>query len=388
MIDLKLPEVGQRYNTSFNISKEMVQKFSEFSKDDNPIHVSIEGAYDYGFKNPVCHGAILLSEISRIIGTELPGYGALWSDLNISFVSPVFWGETVDIDIEVIQKSDSLGVIKLKILVMKGSKKVLTGTAKVLCLNLIKRRLPMLAVFKRCALVTGGSRGLGLSIVKQLIIEGYNVVTISRKSSSELIELQEIFPEKIRSIYCDLNDFEELKAEIRNTSKEFMPINIVIHAASPLPKKTNLVSIEQGTIDEYLNIYVKSLIEILSACSSGMKECKYGRIITIGTSYILGNPPQGMYPYVIGKEALWGLTKCLSVDMGRFGITANMVSPSMMLTDMTNDIANNVKCSEAEKNPMNRLVELSEVTNTVLFLCGEGGSFINGTNIPVTGGCV
>ncbi len=383
---MNLPEVGEKYKTSFTMTKDMVMDFRNFSGDDNPIHVSEDGAYSYGFQNPVCHGAILLSEISRIIGTELPGYGALWSDLNISFMSPVFWNETVDIEIEIIQRSEAVGVAKLQILVMKGTKKVLSGTAKVMCLNKINRSLPMLEISKRCALVTGGSGGVGLEVTKELLKEGYNVAVLSRKESVEINNLQKDYPGKIRNVLCDLNNLSQLRELIINVNKEFMPINIVIHAASPVPNKISLGSSINGVLDEYFNVYIKSLIEILDVCAAGMKTSKYGRIINIGTSYILGTPPLSMYPYIVGKEALWGLTKSLAADMGRYGITANMVSPSMMITDMTTEISNSVKYAELQKNPMNRLAEVSEVAKTILFLSGEGGSFINGTNIPITGG--
>jgi 3-oxoacyl-[acyl-carrier protein] reductase len=386
VINLRIPELGEKYKTVFHISKEMVMEFCSFSKDDNPLHVNEEAARQYGFQSPVSHGAILLSEISRIIGTQLPGYGALWSDLEISFSSPVLWNETVDIEVEVIQRSEALGIIKLQIEVLKKAKKVLSGTAKVMCLKEIKRSFPMLDLSKRCALVTGGSKGLGLGITRELLEEGYYVVTLSRAESEEIKKLQEVYTGKLRHISCDLSHFEELKELILNVEQTFKPINIVIHAASPSPQKMNLGSRINETIDLYFNIYIKSLIQILEVCTPHMKQLKYGRVITIGTSYILGMPPLAMYPYIIGKEALWGLTKSLAVDVGRYGISANMISPSMMVTDMTSDISNAAKYAEAQKNPMSRFAELSEVAKTVTFLCGEGGSFINGTNMPITGG--
>ncbi|BCJ94409.1 hypothetical protein acsn021_19780 [Anaerocolumna cellulosilytica] len=383
---MRIPELGEKYKNVFHISKEMVMDFSSFSKDDNPLHVNEEAARQYGYQNPVCHGAILLSEISRIIGTQLPGNGALWSDLDISFSSPVLWNETVDIEVEVIQRSEALGIIKLQIEVLKKAKKVLSGTAKVMCLREIKRSYPMLDLSKRCALVTGGSRGLGLGITRELLEDGYHVITLSRAESEEINKLQEVYKGKMKHISCDLSHFEELKNLIHHTNQTFMPINSVIHAAGPAPQKINMGSQINETIDTYFNVYIKSLIQILEVCIPDMKQLKYGRVITIGTSYILGMPPLAMYPYIIGKEALWGLTKSLAVDVGRYGISVNMISPSMMVTDMTSEISNAAKYAEAQKNPMCRFAELSEVAKTVTFLCGEGGAFINGTNIPITGG--
>lgn len=383
-----LPTAGTVYKTSFTVKREMVFKFAEFSRDNNPIHVSEEGANEYGFQSPVSHGAILFSEISRIIGTELPGYGALWSDVNINFISPVFWDETVDIEVEVLQSSVSVGIVKLGIKVAKQGRKILSGTAKVMCLNKLNRRMDMPQKESRNALITGGTRGLGLAVAHELLMEGYNVLTVSRKESSELEALKAEFPQKLKSIFCDLSNLPSVKSMMETVRESFGEVNVVVHAAGPAPDKNMFGRALNEKLDNYTDIYIKSLIEILDTCIPWMKAANYGRIVTIGTSYMFGTPPKSMLPYVIGKEALWGLTKCIAADFGKFGITANMVSPSMMLTDMTSDIPNSVKVAQAALNPINRLAEPEEAAKMIAFICGDGGTFMNGSNIPITGGSI
>ena len=380
---MQIPRVGSRYHTNFQVLPEQVLKFAELSGDDNPIHVSPDQARDFGFNHSVAHGAILLAEISRIIGTELPGHGAFWTDINIEFLGPVYWGDTVTIVMEVIQSSEAINMVKQKIEVSKHRQKILSGTCRVVCLQKLNRRFPMPEIANRTALVTGGSRGLGLAIVKELLQEGYKVISLSRQESDSLRQLAEEY-HQLRILCHDLCQLSSIASEISGV--DLAAVNVIIHAAGPLPLRRKLHPDLYQEIAVFTDIYLNSLIRLIAICSRNMKKNKYGRIVTIGTSFILGTPPADMYSYVVAKEALWGLTKSLAVEYGRYGITANMVSPSMMITDMTADIPNAVKYNEAQSNPLKRLVEPEEVAKTVKFLCGADATFINGANIPITGG--
>lgn len=383
---MRLPEVGFRYSTEFHISKEKVLQFADFSGDNNPIHVSKKGSVKYGFESPVAHGGILISEISRIIGTEVPGYGALWNDMDFTFKGTVNWNDTVLIELEVLQSSIAAGMIKIGFNASKGNKTVMAGHCRVMCLNSFRRGFAMPEAEKRTALVTGASRGLGLEILKNLLAEGYNLISISRTESEELKLLTEQYKDLFTPLYFDLKNTEQLITEIENYRSKQGRINVIVHAAGPVPVKKSLNTNTYNEIEEFMELYIKCLLELVRLTVPDMKVDNYGRIITIGTSYILGTPPSSMFPYIVGKEALWGLTKSLSVEYAKYGVTANMVSPSMMITSMTSDISNMTKYAESELNPLKRLVEPEEVAKTVTFLCGDGGTFINGTNIPVTGG--
>jgi 3-oxoacyl-[acyl-carrier protein] reductase len=380
---VSVPSKGTKYSTQIQINREKILAFAEFSGDQNPLHICKRAAQEYGLTKPVSHGAVLLAEISRIIGMELPGEGAFWTDIQIEFLRPVYCDETVAIDIEVLQDSQTLKMVKLRIDASVGERKVLGGTCRVVCLEKLGRRLPVLNISERMAVVTGGSRGLGLEIVKQLLQSGYRTVSLSRKSSADLEQLKEEYGQ-LDALFVDLKDPIKLEAEIEKLGLD--GINVVIHAASPVPVQRNLGKDLYGDIIALSEIYLHSLIHLICIAAPFMKKKKYGRIVTIGTSFILGTPPPSMYAYVTAKEALWGLTKSLSVEYGKYGVTANMVSPSMMLTDMTSEIPNALKKAEAESNPIKRLVEPDEVAKTVAFLCSENASFINGTNIPLTGG--
>lgn len=383
---MTIPQAGYKYITDFFISEEKISNFADFSGDHNPIHTSRHGAREYGLEKPVAHGVILLSELSRIIGMEVPGNGAFWNDINITFSGPVFWNETVTIRLEVVQSSEAASMVKLKFDVTNGGRRILSGTCRVVCLKRFNRRLPMPDISSRVVLVSGGSRGVGLEVVRVLMEEGYKTISLSRNQTDELAELKKGYGDQLSLLFVDLKEPELLEERVGELCGRVGGIHAIIHAASPVPVKRNFHGDIYKEIGEFMEVYVKSLIKIAAIAIPYMKKANYGRIVTLGTSFILGTPPQAMYPYIVAKEALWGLTKSFSVDYGRYGITANMVSPSMMATSLTSDIPNAVKQLEAETNPLKRLAEPFEVAKTVSFLCGEGATFINGTNIPVTGG--
>lgn len=380
---MSVPPVGQKFQGIFHMTQNKVYKFSQISGDQNRLHLEKEAARDYGFSHPVSHGAILLSEISRIIGTELPGEGAFWTDVHVDFLKPVYWDEHVNIQVEVAQSSETLNLIKLKFDITKKNTKVLTGTCRVICLKKFKRRSKMPILNDRIALVTGGSRGLGLAIVKELLSCGYKVISVSRKKSSELKGLKNQHSQ-LSTVFSDLRQPLDMIHQL--SMLDIKGINVIIHAASPYPKKEKFHNDLFNNMRVYLDVYINGLIQLVFFALPHMKEKNYGRIITVGSSFLMGKPPLGMYSYITAKEALWGLTRSFSVEFGKYGITSNMVSPSMMITDMTSDISNPIKYNAIETNPMKRLVEPEEVAKTITFLCGEASTFINGSNIPVTGG--
>ena len=93
--------VGKNYTISFNVDKNLIEEFSNFSQDFNPIHTNIDAARRFGYPKPVAHGAILLSKISYLIGMKIPGEGAIWLSQKIEWSHPVFLDDHIKIDVKV-----------------------------------------------------------------------------------------------------------------------------------------------------------------------------------------------------------------------------------------------------------------------------------------------
>ncbi len=135
------------------------------------------------------------------------------------------------------------------------------------------------------------------------------------------------------------------------------------------------------------DLQTKSFLQISKLIIPHMKSQKFGKIISILTSYVVGKPPNGITDYVVGKYSLFGLTKCMAGELGSFGIRANSVSPSMVDTPLTDPLPNKLKEITKSQIPLeNRLAEPTEVAGVILFLCRNDANYITGENILVTGG--
>ena len=99
-----------------------------------------------------------------------------------------------------------------------------------------------------------------------------------------------------------------------------------------------------------------------------------------------GAPPAGWAAYLTAKQALWGLAKSMATEFGPSGITTNMVSPGLTVTDLTTNIPARAKEVEAHRSPMRRLATSQDTAELVSFLAGKPSGYINGANLPVSGG--
>ena len=158
----------------------------------------------------------------------------------------------------------------------------------------------------------------------------------------------------------------------------------MIHVASPPIKLIKTEQVRYEDIGLYLNTYLKGAVSLVENFSKSMIQNKFGRFVFLGSSVLYGAPPQGMAAYVTAKEALWGYTKSVATDMAHYGITANMVSPSLTITDLTTEIPARVKEVEAMKSPVRRLVTAEDTAYHVAHLCADYSGYLNGINLPIT----
>ena len=93
--------VGKTYTTSFNVDKNLIEDFSNFSQDFNPIHIQQDAARRYGYPKPVAHGVILISKISQLIGMKVPGAGAIWLSQEVKWIHPVFLDDYIKIVVKI-----------------------------------------------------------------------------------------------------------------------------------------------------------------------------------------------------------------------------------------------------------------------------------------------
>jgi len=407
---------GESYRSKFLITEDLVNSFAKFSKDFNPIHMNSDFANMHGYTRRVSHGVIQLACLSKIIGMDFPGHGAMWMKQTVNWITPVLVGDEIEIILTI--KGFSAGTNTITLLVEifnNNNKKVMDGESlvkvtKSLYTNTVSsmtsvdsKPLPKVEKQKnnvsseinnyqsRVALITGASRGIGAEIAKKLSSDGYSVVVNYRNDKSSANSIVEY-------ILRHGGDAIALKADMTNHSHVINMLQVVydkwgrcdavIHGATPPLKIIKTESTTYSDMNSYLNVYLGGATSLVENTFTSMKENKFGRYVFLGTSSLFGIPPHGMSAYVVAKEALWGYTKSLSADFGGFGITANMVSPSLTITDLTHDVPARVKEVEAIKSPVRRLVNKKDIAYQVSYLCSDHSSYINGSNIPVTGGPV
>ena len=163
-------KIGDQANLSHVITQQDIQHFVELTGDDNKLHIDPAYAETTLFKKPVAHGMLGASFISTVIGTKLPGDGALWFAQNLEFLLPVRVNDTITVVAEVINKYDRDQIIELKTDIFNQHKQVVTtGVAKVKIIEPKAVAEPhMVPDYGKRALVIGATGGIGQAICRQL----------------------------------------------------------------------------------------------------------------------------------------------------------------------------------------------------------------------------
>jgi 3-oxoacyl-[acyl-carrier protein] reductase len=385
-------EVGQIHEERIHIDAELVERFAAFSGDVNPLHVDPTAAREYGFARPVAHGVILVAVLSRLIGTELPGSGAVWLRQSVEWRTPVFAGDDVDMQLKVTAFSASTGILELAVSAQnqKGDM-VMEGTGQVKVVERIGRKDSTQEASDRVVLVTGASRGIGAEIASCLAAEGWTTALNFRSSEAEASQQVSRIQEmdgKARLFKADVSDPGEVSQLVSDVLGAFGRIDAVVHSATPPVVNTPLDHLGYSDLDPYLRTYVGGALALIAAAAPSMKERGFGRFVFIGTSYLFGTPPSGLASYVTAKAAMEGLMRSAATELGPSGITANMISPSLTITDLTDEVPQRVKEVEARKSPARRLANPQDAATAAAFLLSDVAGYVNGVNLPLTGGPV
>jgi 3-oxoacyl-[acyl-carrier protein] reductase len=381
--------VGQSHTLKFVVDEALIESFAQFSGDRNPLHIDSAAARAFGYPRQVAHGAITVAFLSQIIGMELPGPGALWLGHSVDWLAPVYLEDEIELEATITRLSVAAGVILLKVRAQnQHGTSVMTAECKVRISEMSNRSTNSNGV-KRVALVLGGSRGIGAAITRRLANEGYNVAINCRPGSAAGGSLVRELAETGLSVGTapgDMADPKDAERMLQKVLSEFGRVDVVVHCATPPIPPVEAASLKYLDIEAYLRTYLVGTTATLAAVLGGMKERRFGRFIFLGTSYMFGIPPVGMAAYVAAKSALWGLSRSLATELGPFGITSNMVSPGLTSTDLTGHISARIKEVDARKSPARRLADVDDTAAIVAFLARDEASYINGANLPVTGG--
>ena len=234
-------------------------------------------------------------------------------------------------------------------------------------------------------LITGSNGGIGFEVAR-LLAEQKAKLTLLYHENAQQLDNFTTSGQSLEIKKVNLVNGKEIDETISSILEDH-PIDIFIHSpAYPIQHK-DIMNTTWNDLQKQFDLQTRSFLQISKLIIPQMKSQKFGKIIPILTSYVVGKPPNGIADYVVGKYSLLGLAKCMAGELGSFGIRVNSVSPSMVNTPLTDPLS--IKLKEITKSQIpleNRLAEPTEVADVVLFLCGDGANYITGENILVTGG--
>ena len=392
-------EVGDSEILTKNITEVDVRRFVEMTGDDNPLHVDRSFAETTAFKDIVVHGMLGASFISTVIGTKLPGTGALWVSQNLDFLLPVRLGDMLTISVTVLKKYDRERLLELDTRIVNQSQQlILTGIGKVKVLAATKVEVkPSVETLSRVAIVTGGAGGIGKAICHRLASDGYNVVVNYRSQADRaaqiVAEINAISsvgdaPSKGRAIavQADIATEEGAQALYQATVKVFGTVSVLVNNASPRINPKPLSATGWDDVQQQMDVQVKGAFLMTSAVVPEMSIRKWGRIVNVTSQVLDGIPSVNWTSYAMAKGALKVFSNYMAAELGPHGITVNCVSPGMCDTTLIGDVPEKVQLMIARQTPLRRLAKPFDVAAAVAFLVSEDADFITGDTIAVNGG--
>ncbi len=227
----------------------------------------------------------------------------------------------------------------------------------------------------KVALITGGNRGIGLAIASKFKADGYQVVVTYRSGNS---------PADFEAVVMDVTDSESVNAGIATIEKKYGRIDVLV-ANAGITKDGLVMRMSDADFDSVIDTNLNGAFRVARACTRGMMKQKSGRMIFIGSVVgMLGSA--GQVNYAATKSGLIGMARSFARELGSRGITANVVAPGFVDTDMTAVLDETRKAEIVAAVPLGRFCSADEIAGVVAFLASPEAAYISGAVIPVDGG--
>jgi NAD(P)-dependent dehydrogenase (short-subunit alcohol dehydrogenase family) len=216
-----------------------------------------------------------------------------------------------------------------------------------------------------CALVTGGTRGIGAAVARRLRDDGWTVTTLARSDGD---------------VRADVSDPDAVRAAVGQVAEAHGPVLVLVNNAG-LTRDGLALRMTDEQWATVIDADLSGAFHCTRAALGGMLDRRFGRIVNVSSvSAQRGNP--GQANYAAAKAGLLGLTRTIAREMGRKGITCNAICPGVIETEMTAGTADKL----AAGVPAGRLGRPEEVAACIAFLCSEEAAYVNGATLAVDGG--
>jgi len=238
---------------------------------------------------------------------------------------------------------------------------------------------------KRVALVTGGSRGIGLAVSQALAGDGWTVAVVGRDGARASDAAQSL-GEGHLGLACDVSNPEEVTATVKSVEAQLGRISALVNNAG-ITRDNILLRLKDEDWDEVIDTNLKGAFNMTRAVARSMMKARTGSIVNI-TSVVGLTGNAGQANYAASKAGLIGLTKSVAKELASRGVRCNAVAPGFISTDMTADLPADAVDELIANIPLGRLGQPADIAGIVRFLVGDEGHYITGQVVAVDGGMV
>jgi 3-oxoacyl-[acyl-carrier protein] reductase len=224
-------------------------------------------------------------------------------------------------------------------------------------------------------LVTGGNRGIGLAIARAFAAQGDKVAVTHRGSGP---------PEGLFGVACDVTDVKQIDAAFTEVENAHGPVEVLVSNAG-ITDDTLLMRMGDEQFTRVLDANLTGAYRVAKRATRGMLRARWGRMIFISSvTGMMGSP--GQVNYAASKAGLIGVARSITRELGSRNITANVVAPGFVTTDMSDAVSDDRKELILAQVPAGRYGEVDEVAAAVTFLASDAAGYITGAVLPVDGG--
>jgi 3-oxoacyl-(acyl-carrier-protein) reductase len=227
----------------------------------------------------------------------------------------------------------------------------------------------------RVVLVTGGSKGIGSGIAVRLAKAGHRVAATYRTGD---------VPADVLGVQCDVTDPAQVEAAFAQVESSLGAVEVLV-ANAGITRDTLLMRMSDEDWDRVISTNLSGAFRVARRAARPMVRGRFGRIVFVSSVVgMMGSA--GQVNYAASKSGLVGMARSLARELGSRGITANVVAPGFIETDMTAELGEDLIKKYAEQIPLGRFGSVDDVAGTIEFLASDAASYITGAVIPVDGG--
>ncbi|AMY25233.1 beta-ketoacyl-ACP reductase [Rhodococcus fascians] len=227
----------------------------------------------------------------------------------------------------------------------------------------------------RSVLVTGGNRGIGLAIAQRLSADGHKVAVTHRGSGA---------PDGLLGVVCDVTDSDSVDAAFKEVEEKHGPVEVLV-ANAGITDDTLLMRMTEEQFQRVIDANLTGAFRVAKRANRAMLRARWGRMIFLSSVVAMAGGP-GQINYAASKAGVIGMARSITRELGSRSITANVVSPGFIETDMTAELSDDLRGKAKEYIPLQRLGQPEDVAAVVSFLAGPDSSYVSGAVIPVDGG--